>query len=163
MRRKAGEAEGPGYPGVPSLGPPRDLPARQEPRISSFSASCTQPALDLIACFVLLLLTFHFHVSFFSISLFLSEPFSPNRFLFEFVSLFVSLHFGFFLSFNLCLSISLLFFEFPSTVLALSESPSFRVPFSLFKYFPLSESLPFQSLSFRVSRFLSLFLFESSS
>lgn len=55
--------EGPGYPRVPSLGPPRDPPARQQPQISSFSSSCTQPALDLIACFVLLLLLLHFFLS----------------------------------------------------------------------------------------------------
>lgn len=57
------ETEGPGYPRVPSLGPPRDPPARQQPQISSFSSSCTQPALDLIACFVLLLLLLHLSLS----------------------------------------------------------------------------------------------------
>lgn len=66
--------EGPGYPRVPSLGPPRDPPARQQPQISSFSSSCTQPALDLIACFVLLLLLLHLSLSPLSSSCFPSSP-----------------------------------------------------------------------------------------
>lgn len=56
-RRGRVDAEGPTIPQscLPSVLPFRDPPARQEPQISSFSSSCAQPTLDLIACPVLFL------------------------------------------------------------------------------------------------------------
>lgn len=56
-KRKAGKTEGtPGTLGFPPLIPPGISRSVNSPRISSFSSNCTQPALDLIACFNLLLL-----------------------------------------------------------------------------------------------------------
>lgn len=88
-KRDGGRKEGHGGPyGTPELPPldpllSWDHPAGQEPQISSFSSSCTQPALDLIACPILLLASdfsaaFLFRFLARSLSLFL---FLPSSFL----------------------------------------------------------------------------------